>query len=201
MQDRRVVVKIDFRNALNSLRRDLMLRSVASTVSGIYWFCRLSYNQSSVLRFENRTLLSQEGPHQCDSLGPLLFCVSIHPDLLGLQSELVAGFIDELTLGGPSDKVAADIDYFRDREQRTGLRINASKSEIICRGSTPRPEQFDGFISLAPDEADLLGAPRFTGKRMDTALTNRCTELNTAVGRLPQSSIFTHSGQSIIQRT
>ena len=93
-------------------------------------------NQPSVLRFENRILLSQEGPHQGDLLGPLLFRLSIHPDLLRLQSELVDGFMDDLTLGGPTDKVAADIDYIRDREQRTGLRINASKSEIICSGST-----------------------------------------------------------------
>jgi len=157
-----------------------MLRSVASTVPGIYRFCHICYNQSSVLRFENRILLSQEGPHQGDLLGPLLFRLSIHPDLLRLQSELVDGFMDELTLGGPTDKVAADIDYIRDREQRAGLRINVSKSEIICRGSTPRPVQFDEFISLAPDEADLLGAPLFTGKKM----ANRCTELNTAVGRL-----------------
>jgi len=61
---------------------------------------------------------------------------SIHPDILRLQSELVAGFMGDLTVGGPTDTVAADIDYIRDREQRTGLRINASKSEIICSGST-----------------------------------------------------------------
>jgi len=96
-------------------------------------------------------MLSQEGPHQGDPLGPLLFCVSIHSDLLRLQLELVAGFMDDLTLGGPTDKVATDIDYIRYRIQRTGLQINASKSEIICRGSTPRPVQFDEFISLSPD--------------------------------------------------
>ena len=82
MPDGHVVVKIDFRNAFNSLRRDLMLRSVASTVPGIYRFCHLCYNQPSVLRFVNRILLSQEGPRQGDPLGPLLFCVSIHSDLL-----------------------------------------------------------------------------------------------------------------------
>jgi len=103
-----------------------------------------------------------------------------------MASEMVFGFIDDLTLGGPADKVAADIDYFRDWEQRTGLRINASKSEIICRGSTTRPAQFDGFIALAPDEADLLGAPRFTQLYMGTTLASRFTELNTAVGRLSQ---------------
>jgi len=41
MPDGHVVVKIDFRNAFNSLRRDLMLRLVVSTVSGIYRFCHL----------------------------------------------------------------------------------------------------------------------------------------------------------------
>ena len=35
MPDGHVVAKIDFSNAFNSLRRDLMLRSLASTVPGI----------------------------------------------------------------------------------------------------------------------------------------------------------------------
>ena len=39
MPDGHVVAKIDFNNAFNSLRRDLMLRSIASTVPGIYRFC------------------------------------------------------------------------------------------------------------------------------------------------------------------
>ena len=75
------IPKIDFSNAFNSLRRDLMLRSVASTVPGIYRFCHLAYSQPYVLRFDMRTILSQEGPNQGDPLGPLLLCVSIHPDL------------------------------------------------------------------------------------------------------------------------
>jgi len=99
MLDGHVVAKIDFSNAFNSLRRDLMLLSVASTVPGIYRFYHLAYSQPSVLRFDTRTILSEEGPHQGDPLGPLLFCVSIHPDLQRLQSELVAGFMDDLTLG------------------------------------------------------------------------------------------------------
>ena len=98
-----VVAKIDFCNAFNSLRRDLMLHSVHSTVPGIYRFCHLCYNNPSILMFDDRTILSQEGPHQGDPLGSLLFCLSIHSDLRRLQSELVAGFMDHLTLGGPSD--------------------------------------------------------------------------------------------------
>jgi len=48
MPDGHVVVKIDFCNAFNSLRRDLNLRLVASTVPGIYRFCHLCYNQCTV---------------------------------------------------------------------------------------------------------------------------------------------------------
>jgi len=66
--------------------------------------------------------------------------------------------MDDLTLGGPSDVVAADLDYISSIQDDTGLCINASKSEIISRGSRPRTAQFEGFISVAPEEAELLGA-------------------------------------------
>jgi len=146
MPDGYVVAKLDFCNAFNSLRRDLILRSVLSTVLGIYRFCHLCYSNPSILKFDDRTILSQEGPHQGDPLGSLLFCVSIHTDLLRLQSELVAGFVDDLMLGGPSDVVGVDLNYISSIQDGTGLRINASKSEIISRGSRPRAAQFEGFI-------------------------------------------------------
>ena len=47
MPEGHVVAKLDICNAFNSLRRDLMLRSIASTVPGIYRFCRLSYGGPS----------------------------------------------------------------------------------------------------------------------------------------------------------
>ena len=111
MPDGHVVAKLDFCNAFNSLRKDQMLRSVLSAVPGIYRFCHLCYSNPSIRKFDDRTILSHEGPHQGDPLGSLLFSVFIHPDLLSLQYELVAGFIDDLTLGSPSDVVAADLDY------------------------------------------------------------------------------------------
>jgi len=164
-----------------------MLRSVLSTVSGIYRFCHLCYNNLSILKFDDRTILSQDRivpTHQGDPLGSLLFCVSIHPDLLRLQSELVAGFMDVLTLGGPSDVVAADLDYISSIQDDTGLCIDASKSEIISRGSRPRAAHFEGFISVAPEEAELLGAPLYAGKKMDDLLENRCSDINFAISRL-----------------
>jgi len=70
----------------------------------------MSYNQSSVLQFEDRTILPHDGPHQGDPSGLLLFCLSI-------QSQLVSGFMDDLTLDGPTDVVTADIDLIRDGQK------------------------------------------------------------------------------------
>ena len=42
--------------------------------------------------------------------------------------------MDDLTLGGQSDAVAADIDYINSIQENTGLQINAAKSEIISHG-------------------------------------------------------------------
>jgi len=50
---------------------------------------------------------------------------------------------------------------------------------IISRRTTPHAKQFEGFISIAPDEA-----PVFKGYKMNDVLAKRCTELNIAIGRL-----------------
>ena len=41
--------------------RDAKLASVAVSCPEIYRFCHLSYSNSSVLKFGNRSVLSQEG--------------------------------------------------------------------------------------------------------------------------------------------
>jgi len=87
--------------------------------------------------------------------------------------------MDDLTLGGSSD---VDIDCINNIQDDTGMRINVSNWEIISHGSRQRAEQFEGFMSLAREEAELLGAPFFAGEMDD--LENRCSDLNTAVRRL-----------------
>ena len=119
-----VVAKLDFCNAFNRLRGDLMLRSVLSTVPGIYRFCHLTLQQPIYpqIRRQNNPVTGGSASRRSTGLGSLLFCVSIHPDLLRLQYELVAGFMNDLTLGGPPDVVAADLDYISSKQDGTGLR-------------------------------------------------------------------------------
>ena len=63
---------------------------------------------------EKRLILSQEGVQQGDNLGPLIFCLTIHPALLSLKSEFLVGYMDDITIGGPVASVASDINVIID---------------------------------------------------------------------------------------
>ena len=67
------VLKLDFKNAFNSVRRKSMLEAVKRVVPSLYPFVYKSYSVSSFLYFGDSYISSQEGIQQGDPLGPLLF--------------------------------------------------------------------------------------------------------------------------------
>ena len=75
------------------------------------------------------------GPQQGDPLGPLPFCLPLQPTLLQLTSPLSFGYLDDLTLGGRAETVAADIEYIERSCSTMGLTLNRSKCEVITRDS------------------------------------------------------------------
>ena len=178
------VAKLDFTNAFNCLHRDAMLQSVIDQIPEIYKFCHLSYSKPSILKFGKFTVLSQVGPQQGDPLGALLYCLPTHKILTNLQSELVAGYMDDLTLGAPEDTLASDIDHIRREGEAIGLQLNTAKCELINATRTHQSSNFQDFIHLTPEEADLLGAPISVGSALDNGLSSRCDELTLAIGKL-----------------
>ena len=73
-----VVVKLNFCNTFNSIRRDKMLECVEDLVPALYSLVHSAYSEPSTLFWGEKTLASAEGVQQGDTLGPLLFCLSIH---------------------------------------------------------------------------------------------------------------------------
>ena len=67
------VLKLDFRNAFNTLRRDKMLQAVQSFAPDLLPFVHSSYSSSASLFWNDRIIQSAEGVQQGDPLGPLLF--------------------------------------------------------------------------------------------------------------------------------
>ena len=203
-----VMAKIDFTNAFNTIRRDSMLEAVRYSLPSIYNFCKLSYGSNSWLNFKGTKIISQEGCQQGDPLGPLLFSVAIHSIVLSLSSDLVLGYLDDLTLGGPSETVAEDVNIVEALGSEMGLTLNRAKCEIFHADSNgaaaaasidadTNHNAFLGFKALPPCDADLLGAPLAVGSHMDLVLGKKVTDLSRATNRL--AKIQAHDGLVILQ--
>lgn len=142
-----------------------MLKSISQQLPEIYKFCHLAYGNPSVLKFGSRAILFQEGAQQGDPLGPLLFCLAIHPILKSLSSDLVAGYLDDITLGGDEQILAQDVNEIRARGESMGLKLNVKKCEFINKDAKPSESIFSDFILLDTNNATLLGAPLTVGKQ------------------------------------
>ena len=93
--------KCDLQNAFNSVSREAFFRETSCHLPSIMPFTRLLYGQPSPLIYKGSNtsseILSCEGVHQGDPLGPFYFCVAIHPVLQSLSEShpdlLVSAFL------------------------------------------------------------------------------------------------------------
>ena len=88
-------------------------------------------------------ILSEEGVQQGDPLGPLLFCLTLHPLPFQLQSELKIFYLDDGTVGGSTEIVQHNLHYLESGADELGLHFNQSKSELICDDMFSRKVMLD----------------------------------------------------------
>ena len=175
-----------------------MLNEVSKRIPELYKFCYLSYSCPSSLKFGEWTIESQEGVQQGDPLGPMLFCLTIHPLLSSLSSILTEGFLDDITLGGSEASVASDVQTIIEGGQELGLRLNFSKCELISLGdTTPIDAVLSSFLSLKSCQSTLLGAPLTSGAAVDSLLSSRLLDLKRASSR--HKSLASHDALTILR--
>ena len=126
-----VLAKLDFKNAFNTIRRDTMLEAVQRTLPEAYGFVHAAYSTPSTLFYGSDTISSEEGVQQGDPLGPLLFCLALHPILTECKAELRAGYLDDITLGGDVNLIGDEVDMLKTRALKIGLALNENKCELI----------------------------------------------------------------------
>jgi hypothetical protein len=183
-----VLLKVDFSNAFNSVRRDVLLEAVAAYIPDLLPYASSSYTAHSSLTFGEHRLSSEMGAQQGDPLGPLYFCLAVHKLLTSMKSELTIGYLDDFSLGGEADVVADDFTELETRAQELGLTINRAKCEVIGHTVDTRAQLLARGVDIREvkaKDAILLGSPLLPGAGVDAVLATKREELQTLASRLP----------------
>ena len=78
-----VLVKLDFLNAFNSIRRNVILEAVAANMPEIYRLIHAAYFCEPILvYYGDHQLRSREGAQQGDPLGSLEFCEACQSSII-----------------------------------------------------------------------------------------------------------------------
>ena len=158
----KVLLKLDFTNAFNSIRRDKMLEAVQRLAPSIYLFVHSVYSSPSSLFWSDKIIQSSEWVQQGDPLGPLLFCLTIHHVYSLLKSELCIFYLDDGTLGGALSDVLHDFEVIKKEAGIVGLHLYTQKSEVISINPdlvATVQSALSGIRMVNPADATLLGSP------------------------------------------
>lgn len=165
---KKILLKIDFSNAFNSINRDSMLNQVLEKVPSLYPFLSQCYRNPSHLFFGNNIIPSEVGCQQGDPCGPMLFSLTIHPLVKSITSDLNVWYLDDATLADTPENVLENFKIIVKMAKEIGLQINPSKCELFfCSGSIDQ-EIVNNFETITPGirivnnaELELLGSPIF----------------------------------------
>ncbi|OWA52981.1 putative Retrotransposable element SLACS 132 kDa protein [Hypsibius exemplaris] len=179
----RVLLKLDFANAFNTVRRDAVLRAVQLRMPYLYPTVWQMYRHLSHLFFGDFLLSSESGVQQGDPLGPMLFCLVTRTLSMSLQSPLKTFYLDDGTVGGSVEEVLEDFERVAALGAEVGLELNPSKcDEVFVYGgdqtsrdaATASIRQFiPKLLSPTPEELELLGAPLLTTASTQLLKRNR----------------------------
>ena len=180
------MVKVDFKNAFNSLRRDKMLRAVKDHIPDLLPFVHSAYSSPSILLWNDVQVSSAEGIQQGDPLGPMLFCLGIHNLVSSLSSEFTVFYLDDGTIGGSFEDIESDLLKIENQGKALGLFLNVDKSEVLSHSESsvsPVLSAFPGLQYVHASHAILLGSP--LGKEaLQACIEEQCRQLKVMGERL-----------------
>ena len=146
---RRVLVKIDMRNAFNSLGNDSFLSVALVRPPGLYNLLWQAYSSPTRLFFCEEGFASETGIQQGDPIGHALFALSVDEAARGVHSEFNVWYLDDATLGDYPERVHDDFVVLLERLRAIGLEVNGSKCELtILNDSMPEATEalFRGLL-------------------------------------------------------
>ena len=125
-----ITMKVDVRNAFNSLDRELMLQEIAQRWPALSPYAAWAYGHGSalyvdhlppLLQADGVSIQSEKGVRQGDPCGPLFFALGLQPVLERVRTQVPAActmaYADDVTLQGAPDAVQK---AFSSAEARAG---------------------------------------------------------------------------------
>lgn len=172
-----ILLKVDVKNAFNSVDRGALLTQIKDKLPDVYPFLWQCYGSPTKLIYKDKLLSSEVGCQQGDPLGPAIFSLVIHPIIKRLESKFNVWYLDDGTLGGEANTILKDLKFLIEEFKLIGLELNFGKCELyIPETETPSTISCikSCFQSLVPnfkliDKSSLclLGSPI-----LDEALPN-----------------------------
>ena len=194
-QAAKVILKIDFKNAFNSIRRDVILQLVKSKMPKVYNFIYQCYAHESKLDFGSEFIGSCEGVQQGDPLGPFLFSLGIQDIITRMKSEFNCWYLNDRTLGGDVNTVFQDAAEIMKMFHSHGLKVNPTKSELFFINDQSREATnvlnvtnlfnsiMDGIKIVNRSDLTLLGSPIFP-EAINSVLDEKLSQLSRMSKRL-----------------
>ena len=161
-----IVLKSDVKNAFNSVSRDQIMEQVSLTFPELYNHVIQMYGKPSSLVFMQGSFTvvipSEEGVHQGDPLGPVLFAMAIHPVSTKIQKShsqvRVLAYLDDVFLLGGAKSVLAAFYDLKETFSTINLFIADKKCKIFSQSSSTAVEGFEE-IPVSCERALFLGSP------------------------------------------
>ena len=125
-----VLLKLDFKNAFNSLNRETMLNHVFSNRPELYNYTHCAYGKPSYLFYGSSVIMSEDGTQQGDPEAPPLFVETIHTLVKQLESKINIWYLDDGNLADDYKVVLRDLKNILKSEQIYGLSLNTENCEL-----------------------------------------------------------------------
>jgi hypothetical protein len=105
----KVLLKLDFKNAFNSVERDCILREVHCHTPLLYPYLYQCHRNPSTLFFGNHLISSFIGAQQGDPCGPMIFSLAIQLIIFTLDFQLNIWHLDDEILANYPEVVLSDL--------------------------------------------------------------------------------------------
>ena len=165
----KVILKIDFKNAFNSISPNKFLSLIHERYPGLYPYTHAAYDSASHLFIGDSALSSDEGGQQGDPEAPPNFCDTVNEFTHKVESELNLWYLDDGNLGGDYAIVLPDFRMIISESAKLGLEVRPDKCEQYFSGNSSETQKsliLSEFNKISPlietpgiDNLIILGAP------------------------------------------